>query len=127
GAKEGGGYYAYVTSKFSNSLTVVDPDPDGDVDTHDAAVVGRILLKDRGADNDDPIIGYDGMGGQGVLAIPNVYDGWIQNTVSEVGTKSCDKPGPPQAKGKGPCNEIENYLDQLTPSITSKTLFSFIF
>ncbi|MEO8340213.1 MAG: hypothetical protein ABI604_10930 [Nitrospirota bacterium] len=28
GAKKGGGYYAYVTSKFSNRMIVVDPDPD---------------------------------------------------------------------------------------------------
>ena len=27
------------------------------------------------------------MGGQGVLAIPNVYNGWIQETVSECGNK----------------------------------------
>ena len=27
GAKQGGGYYAYVASKFSNTLLVVDPDP----------------------------------------------------------------------------------------------------
>src|SRR5262249_11876289 len=29
GAKKGGGYYAYVSSKFSNRLLVVDPDPNG--------------------------------------------------------------------------------------------------
>jgi DNA-binding beta-propeller fold protein YncE len=72
GAKKDGGYYAYVTSKFSNALLVVDPEIN--------EVVGRILLADRNADTDDRIIGYDGMGGQGVLAIPNVYDGWIQQT-----------------------------------------------
>ena len=30
GAKKGGGYYAYVSSKFSNDLIVVDPDPNDD-------------------------------------------------------------------------------------------------
>ena len=80
GAKEGGGYYAYVTSKFSNALIVVDPAiPD---------VVGKILLADRNAENDDRIIGYDGMGGQGVLAIPNVYEGWLDSSLSV-----CSEPG----------------------------------
>ena len=71
GAKKDGGYYAYVTSKFSNALIVVDPEIN--------AIVGKVLLADRDAENDDRIIGYDGMGGQGVLAIPNVYDGWVDN------------------------------------------------
>src|SRR5262245_32711837 len=43
GAKQGGGYYAYVSSKFSNSLLVVDPDPNNDGNPADAAIVGRIL------------------------------------------------------------------------------------
>ena len=30
GAKEGGGYYAYVTSKFSNRLIVLDYDKNND-------------------------------------------------------------------------------------------------
>src|SRR3954447_9246224 len=30
GAKQGGRYYAYGSSKFSNTLLVVDPGPDGD-------------------------------------------------------------------------------------------------
>ena len=41
GAKKGGGYYAYVASKFSNALIVVDPDPNGDGDPSDAVEVGR--------------------------------------------------------------------------------------
>jgi hypothetical protein len=44
GAKRGGGYYAYVSSKFSNTLLVVDPDPDGDGNPADATVAGRISL-----------------------------------------------------------------------------------
>ncbi len=102
GAKDGGGYYAYVSSKFSNSLTVVDPDPDNDDLTDDAAVVGRILLADRNADSDDRVIAYDGFGGQGVLAIPNVYSGWIENTVSECGA--------------GDCGTVSDFVSQLTVS-----------
>jgi plastocyanin len=82
GAKDGGGYYAYVSSKFSNALHVVDPDPDNDLGTDDALIVGSVLLADRSVDTDDRIIGYDGFGGQGVLAIPNVYDGWVDNLPS---------------------------------------------
>lgn len=85
GAKEGGGYYAYVSSKFSNVLLVVDADPDGNGDLSDAAVVGRILLvSGPETDVDDtPIEGYEGFGGQGVLAIPNVYNGWVQELPAE--------------------------------------------
>jgi YVTN family beta-propeller protein len=79
GAKAGGGYYAYVASKFSNSLIVVDPDPDGDGSAADAAVVGRVaLVATAGTARDDAITGNAGMGGQGVLAIPVVYNGWVQ-------------------------------------------------
>jgi hypothetical protein len=79
GAKLGGGYYAYVASKFSNSLLVVDPDPNGDGNPADAAIAGRLLLV-SGAQTarDDTIVGNAGMGGQGVLAIPVVYNGWVQ-------------------------------------------------
>ena len=31
-----------------------------------------------------------GTGGQGVLAIPNVYNGWIQNTVNSYGALSSE-------------------------------------
>jgi DNA-binding beta-propeller fold protein YncE len=44
GAKQGGGYYAYVSSKFSNRLLVVDPDPNGDGDAADAAIAGTVSL-----------------------------------------------------------------------------------
>ncbi len=44
GAKQGGGYYAYVASKFSNRLLVVDPDPNGDGDPSDAKIVGTVGL-----------------------------------------------------------------------------------
>ena len=76
GAKENGGYYAYVSSKFSNAMLVVDPEA-----KNGPEVVGKILLADRSADTDDRVIEYDGMGGQGILTVPNVYEGWIQQTV----------------------------------------------
>jgi DNA-binding beta-propeller fold protein YncE len=51
GAKLGGGYYAYVTNQHANVLTIIDPDPNGDDNGADAAVVGTILLANgsRGA------------------------------------------------------------------------------
>lgn len=80
GAKKGGGYYAYVSTQFSNTLMVVDPDPNNTGDVSQAAVVGRILVKSQpGTATDDKIVALDGMGGQGVLAIPVPYNGWVQN------------------------------------------------
>jgi len=79
GAKAGGGYYAYVTSKFSNILRVVDPDPNNDGDFSDALIAGSISMADNNAPTDDAVASLAGMGGNGVLAIPNVYDGWVQN------------------------------------------------
>jgi YVTN family beta-propeller protein len=79
GAKRGGGYYAYVSSKFSNTLLVVDPDPDNDGDLSEAKIVGRVLLTAApSTKTDDQIVGNAGMGGQGVLPIPVVYNGWVQ-------------------------------------------------
>src|SRR5215211_6991671 len=80
GAKEGGGYYAYVASKFSNEVLVVDPDPNADGSAADAKVAGRVLLTAApGTKSDDVVTGNAGMGGQGVLPIPVVYNGWVQN------------------------------------------------
>ncbi|MFO0700868.1 MAG: hypothetical protein U0236_16720 [Nitrospira sp.] len=80
GAKQGGGYYAYVSSKFANDLLVVDPDPNGDGNSADAAIVGRILLTSvAGTASDDTVTANRGMGGQGLLTIPVVYNGWVQN------------------------------------------------
>jgi len=86
GAKQGGGYYAYVSSKFANDLIVVDVD---DSSPTNLQVVGKILLKTTSTT--DPVssggpqtvTGNDGMGGQGVLAIPVPYNGWVQNLPSE--------------------------------------------
>ena len=83
GAKKDGGYYAYVSSKFSNDLIVVDPDPNNDGNPSDAEIVGRILLvAGTGATADDSVTAFAGMGGQGVLPIPLVYNGWVQNLPS---------------------------------------------
>ncbi|MCP5244963.1 MAG: multicopper oxidase domain-containing protein [Burkholderiales bacterium] len=79
GAKAGGGYYAYVSSKFSNRLIVVDPDPNNDGNFSDAIIAGTISMADNSATTDDAVVSLAGMGGQGVLPIPNVYNGWVQN------------------------------------------------
>ncbi|MBI4338118.1 MAG: copper oxidase [Chloroflexi bacterium] len=84
GAKQGGGYYAYVSSKFSNTMLVVDPDPNGDGNASDAAIAGRVLLVALDSTASDAVItGNAGMGGQGVLAVPVVYNGWVQNLPKE--------------------------------------------
>jgi len=96
GAKLGGGYYAYVTSQHANVLTVVDPDPNGDGSASDAAIAGVILL----ADGDTASV-TDGTGGQGILPLPLVSNGWVQDTVA-----ACDV---------GDCSgEVEGWIDDLT-------------
>lgn len=77
-AGPGGGYYAYVASKFSNALIVVDPDPDMNGDPSDAKEVGRVKLTGSVSLQDDTVIGNPGMGGQGILPVPVVYHGWVQ-------------------------------------------------
>ena len=80
GAKLGGGYYAYVANKFSNAMIVVDPDPNGDGNPSDAAIVGRVLLAGPASvKQDDTVKGNKGMGGQGILPVPVIYNGWVQN------------------------------------------------
>ena len=79
GAKKGGGYYAYVSSKFSNDLIIVDYDPNMNGDVSDATIAGRVVLvSGTGTRADDSVSAYAGMGGQGVLPIPVVYNGWVQ-------------------------------------------------
>ena len=69
-----------MTSKFANTLIVVDIDPDNNGEADDAVIAGRILLDAASnTKTDDDITEYSGLGGQGVLAIPNVYNGWVQN------------------------------------------------
>jgi len=78
-----GDYYAYVSSKFSNRLIVVDPDPNGDGNPVDATIAGTIALTAVGTTaTDDTIVGNRGFGGQGILAVPVVYNGWVQNLPS---------------------------------------------
>jgi YVTN family beta-propeller protein len=80
GAKKDGGYYAYVSSSFSNDLIVVDGDPNNDGNPSDAKVAGRISLIDSPETQvDDKVTGLYGTGGMGVLPIPVVYNGWVQN------------------------------------------------
>jgi YVTN family beta-propeller protein len=85
GAKEGGGYYAYVTSKFSNRMIVVDGDPNNNGKPDDAKIAGTVLLTGNYANDGDPMFNtddkinrYKGMGGQGVYPIPNVNPGWVE-------------------------------------------------
>jgi DNA-binding beta-propeller fold protein YncE len=83
GAKAGGGYYAYVTPKFSNRLIVVDYDKNNDGILDPVAdpkehIAGWVILANNGVSNDDAISGNYGQGAQGVMPIPNVYNGWVQ-------------------------------------------------
>jgi DNA-binding beta-propeller fold protein YncE len=80
GAKKGGGYLLYISSKFSNTMTVVDPDPNNDGSPVDAKILGKVVLTSTGdTKQDDRPTEELGMGGQGVLPIPLVYNGWVQN------------------------------------------------
>jgi DNA-binding beta-propeller fold protein YncE len=80
GAKKGGGYYGYLSNKFSNAMEVIDADPNLDGDLSDAAVVGKFVLDEGpGTKTDGKITNYMGLGGQGVLAVPLVYEGWVQH------------------------------------------------
>src|SRR3989442_12485025 len=68
-----------MSSKFSNDLIVVDPDPNDDGNVSDAMIAGRLVVVARaGTAADDAVSAYPGMGGQGVLPIPLVYNGWVQ-------------------------------------------------
>lgn len=90
GAKKGGGYYAYVTSKFSNRLIVLDYDKNNDGNLDDAEIAGWVVLADSSAPIDDlgGVSGNPGMGGQGLLPVPNVYNGWVQKLPSGGGPTS---------------------------------------
>ena len=98
GAKLGGGYYAYVTNQHANVLTIIDPDPNGDDNGTDAAVVGTILL----ANGSRSAGATDGTGGQGVKPLPMTHDGWIQPTVALSGTGQLSR-------------EVEGWIRKLTP------------
>jgi DNA-binding beta-propeller fold protein YncE len=84
GAKKDGGYYAYVSSSFSNDLVIVDGDPNNDGDPRDAEIAGRIsLVGSPETQVDDNVTALPGTGGMGVLPIPIVYNGWVQNLPEE--------------------------------------------
>ena len=78
GAKLGGGYYLHVANQHGNYLGVIDPDPNGDGSATDATLVGRVLLGTGSTVT-------NGTGGQGIKPLPNVYDGWVQDTVALAG------------------------------------------
>ena len=112
GANVDGGYNAYVSSKFSNALIVFDPedaiaadaDGNGILDFGESVgVVGRVILAEDNAiltpNFDGTPNGLHGMGGQGVLAIPNPYDGWIEATVASSNLSA----------------EMQGWIDQLSP------------
>ncbi len=98
GAKRGGGYYAWVTNQHANVVNVIDPDPNGDADGHDAALVGQILLANGSAGAG----ATDGTGGQGVKPLPMTHDGWIQPAVR-------------LARQGLVANEVRAWIRQLTP------------
>ena len=82
-----GGYYAYITSKFANRLIVLDYDPNGDGKVDDAEIAGAVVLANDNVPNDDKISGNRGQGGQGIMPVPNVYEGWVQKLPKSF----CDK------------------------------------
>jgi DNA-binding beta-propeller fold protein YncE len=67
GAKRGGGYYGYVTSQYTNALTVVDLYPQGGGLPQ---IAGKVFL------------GKDGVGGEGILPIPLAYEGWVERAIA---------------------------------------------
>ena len=73
GFKKGGGYYGYVSSKFANTMAVVDVSQG----PHAASIVGKFTV-DAGAGTatDDKVVGYSGFGGMGIVTTPLAYPGW---------------------------------------------------
>jgi hypothetical protein len=67
GAKRGGGYYGYVTSQYTNALTVVDLYPKGGGLPQ---IAGKVFL------------GSDSVGGEGVLPLPLAYEGWVERALA---------------------------------------------
>ncbi len=91
GMKKGGGYYAYVASKFANDLIVIDMDK--------LEIAGKILLA---TSNDGEIKGNNGMGGQGVLPLPIVDHAMLKDTLKLAGSGQLSP-------------EVEGWLKDLTP------------
>src|SRR5215208_1683421 len=73
------GKYVVQANTLTATITFIDPDTNNDGDPVDATTLGRVVLT-SGEDTkqDDRPIEYLGMGGQGVLPVPLVYNGWVQ-------------------------------------------------
>jgi hypothetical protein len=79
GAKKGGGYYGYVTTKFANRMVVVDVDPNQDGDPSDTEIAGTVLTNlQPGVPSDDTPVLHHGQGGNGIEIYPTVYNGMVQ-------------------------------------------------
>ena len=94
GLKKGGGYYAYVASKFANDLIVVDMDK--------LEIAGRLLLADP---NDSSITAHNGMGGQGVLPLPLAEPVRLRTTIELSGSGELS-------------DQVEGWLKQVSKSHT---------
>lgn len=94
GLKKGGGYYAYVASKFANDLIVVDMDK--------LEIAGRLLLADP---QDATITAYNGMGGQGVLPLPLAEPVRLKTTIELSGSGELS-------------DQVEGWLKQVSKSHT---------
>lgn len=69
----------YIAKKYYYSWT-----PNNDGDPRDATIAGRIsLIASPNTKIDDKVDALAGTGGMGVLPIPLVYNGWVQNLPSE--------------------------------------------
>jgi DNA-binding beta-propeller fold protein YncE len=73
GFKKGGGYYGYVSSKFANTMAVIDVSNGPQA----ADIVGKFTV-DGGPDTavDDKVVKYAGFGGMGIVTTPLAYPGW---------------------------------------------------
>ena len=59
-------------------MIVLDYDPNNDGDVNDAVIAGTVVLANDNVLKDDQIVGNKGFGAQGVMAVPNIYNGWVQ-------------------------------------------------
>jgi hypothetical protein len=65
-------------------LVIVDGDPNNDGDPMDAEIAGRIsLVGSPQTLTDDKISALGGTRGMGILPIPVIYNGWVQNLPEE--------------------------------------------
>ena len=89
GAKKGGGYYGYVSNKFSNRMFAIDGDPNGDGNPADAAIVGSLVLNATGRTlTDDRISGLAGQGARGSSPSPSS---------TTAGCRTCRRAGRPSS------------------------------